>query len=158
MQISIGCRCIFLYGCEELSSAQAAKLKRIASFIVSVYVPMFFRIHLNPRATEGPDNMLFLRDVALDYKRMDNELVEVIRKIFLKHFHAGMKPTNVARNIQFKIPASKIDHLKHPDQSLPESVDIKRIGLEENTHEVLLQQSKQAGTLLCPRWQHHILE
>ena len=111
MSTANGYLLILLRDFEELSSAQAAKLKRIASFIVSVYVPMFFRIHSNPRAPEGPNNMLFLRDVVLDYKHIDNELVEVIRKIFLKHFHAWMNPTNVALNIHSKIPAYKIDHL-----------------------------------------------
>ena len=96
---------------EELLSAQAAKLKGIASFIVSVYVPMFSRIHLNPHAPKDPNNMLFLRDVLLDYKRIDNELVEVIRKVFLKHFNAWMNPTNVTLNLHSKIPAYKIHHL-----------------------------------------------
>ena len=129
-QIFIDSRRILLFGCKELVLTQAAKLKKIASFIVSVFVPMSFLIHLNPRTTEGPDKMLFLRDVVLDYKRINDELVEVIRKMFLKHFHAWMNPTNVALNIQFKILAYKIDHLKNPDQSLPESVDIEALALK----------------------------
>ena len=129
-QIFIDSRRILLFGCKELVLTQAAKLEKIASFIVSVFVPMSFLIHLNPRTTEGPDEMLFLRDVVLDYKRINDELVEVIRKMFPQHFHAWMNPTNVALNIQFKILAYKIDHLKNPDQSLPESVDIEALALK----------------------------
>ena len=110
-----------LFGCKELSSAQAAKPKRIASFTV-----------LDPCAPEGPNNMLFLRYVALDYKPIDKELVEVIRKIFLKHFNAWKNPTNAALNVHSKNPAYKVDHLKDqdPDQSLLESVDMEALALK----------------------------
>ena len=60
---------------------------------------------MNPHAPEGPNNMLFLRDVVLDYERIDNELVEVIEKNFLKRFHAWMNPTDVALNTHSKNPA-----------------------------------------------------
>ena len=64
---AIGCLRILFFGA-ELDSEQNTKLMRIVAFIISVYVPMFFRIHLNPRAPEGLTNiMLFLRDL-LDFE------------------------------------------------------------------------------------------
>ena len=106
---------------------------------------MFSRIHLNPHAPKDPNNMLFLRDVLLDYKRIDNELVEVIRKVFLKHFNAWMNPTNVTLNLHSKIPAYKIHHLKDPDQSLPERVDIAALALKRTPMKSFFSKaSKQA--------------
>ena len=44
----------------ELDSEENSKLLKTVAFILSVYVPMFFLIHLNPRVSEGPANMVFL--------------------------------------------------------------------------------------------------
>ena len=113
-----------------MTSTQATRLRRITSFIVAVYAPMFFRIHLNPRAPEGPNNMLFLRDLFLDFTHIDDELMQVLKKIFVKHFSAWMNPTNVALNVHSKNPAFRIAHLQDPDQSLPESVDTEALALK----------------------------
>ena len=50
----------------ELESKQDFKLLRIVA--LSVYNPMCFLIHLNPRAPEGQANMIFLRDLLLDFE------------------------------------------------------------------------------------------
>ena len=52
----------------ELDSEQNSKMLRIVAFILSVYVPMCFRIYLNPRAPQGPANMVSLGDLLLDFE------------------------------------------------------------------------------------------
>ena len=69
-----------------MTEVQKTYLLRIVSYIVSVYVPMFLRIHSNPRVPEDPTNMLFLRDLLLDYLEKDEILVDQsLRKVFIKH-------------------------------------------------------------------------
>ena len=51
----------------DMTEVQKTNLLRIISNIVSVYVSMTLRNHQNPREPEGPTNMLFLRDLFLDY-------------------------------------------------------------------------------------------
>ena len=67
---------LLLFG-SDMTEVQKEKLLRIVSYIVSVYVPMLLHIHLNPRAPEGPTNMLFLRDL-LDFQQKDEILVDQI--------------------------------------------------------------------------------
>ena len=74
--------------------------------------------------------MLFLRDLFLDFTHIDDELMQVLKKIFVKHFSAWMNPTNVALNVHSKNPAFRIAHLQDPDQSLPESVDTEALALK----------------------------
>lgn len=111
---------------EELTTAQSSNLISIASYVLSVYAPMFFRIHLNPRAPEGPANMIFLRDLLLDLMPRHKNLVEnVVKPIFLKHFIAWMNPTNVALNTHAKQPAFHIKHLQDIHQILPVETDTR---------------------------------
>ena len=53
---------LLLFG-NDMTEMQKTNLLRIVFYIVTVYVPMFLRIHLNPRVPEGPTNMLFQRDL-----------------------------------------------------------------------------------------------
>ena len=53
----------------KMTVTQNSKLLQITSYIISVYVPMFVKIHLNPRASEGPTNMIFLRYLSLDFRQ-----------------------------------------------------------------------------------------
>ena len=89
-----------MFGC-GMSTSQKGKLLRIVSYVVTVYVPMFLKIHLNPRAPDGPSNMLFLRDLLLDYHQKDEMLAnQGLKKVFVKHFVSWMNPINVALNVQ----------------------------------------------------------
>ena len=107
-----------------MTKAQQDKLHRITSYIVSVYAPMFFKIHLNSRAPEGPSNMLYIRDLLLNYSSEDTMLMEQsVKKIFVKHFNAWMNPTNVALNVYSKNPAFQLKHLLDKSQFLPDNVD-----------------------------------
>ena len=87
-----------MYGTVEFSEEHVEKLVHVCSFIVSVYAPMFLRIH-NPRAPEGPSNMIFLRNILLDFKSamgFDYEMCESLTKAYINHSVAWLNPTNVA--------------------------------------------------------------
>ena len=52
----------------KMTDSPKSKLLQITSYIVSVNVPMFLKIDLNLRSPEGPSNMVFLRDLLLDFR------------------------------------------------------------------------------------------
>ena len=90
----------------KMTVTQNSKLLQITSYIISVYVPMFVKIHLNPRASEGPTNMIFLRYLLLDFRQQHTNLVDhCVKPVFLKHFCSWMNPINVTLNIHSKSPA-----------------------------------------------------
>ena len=35
------------------------RLERIVNFVASVYAPMFLRVHLKPRTSDGPGNKIY---------------------------------------------------------------------------------------------------
>ena len=89
---------------------------------------MFLRIHLNPRVLEGPTNMLFLRDLLLDYREKDEILLDQsLKKMFIKNFTSWMNPVNVALNVYSKNPAYQAKHLEDPPQNLSDLVDIQQL-------------------------------
>ena len=68
-------------------------LERIVNFVASVYAPMFLRVHLKPRASDGPENAIFSRHLLLFFNQQDQTLVcEAIKKCFLKHATAWSNP------------------------------------------------------------------
>ena len=100
----------------DMTEIQKTNLLHIVSYIVSVYVPMFLRIHLNPHVPEGPTNMLYFRDLLLDYCEKDEILVDQsLKKVFIKHFTSWMNPVNVALNVYSKSPEYQAKHLEDPD-------------------------------------------
>jgi len=118
---------LLLFG-KAMTQVQKAKLLRLVSYAVSVYVPMFLRVHLNPRAPEGPSNMLFLRDLLLDYHQKDEMLVDhSLKKVFIKHFCSWMNPVNVTLNVFSKNPAYQVKHLEDPQQNLSDEVDTQQL-------------------------------
>ena len=101
-----------------------SKLLRIVAFSLSAYVPMIFRIRLNLRAPEGPTNIVFLRDLLLDFEVKDQDLAETaLKNVFVKHFVAWMNPTNVALNARSKHSAFHLSCLKNVHHDLPEKAD-----------------------------------
>jgi len=127
-------------------------------FIVSVYAPMFFRIHLNSRAPDGPGNMIFLRNLLLDFRSKDLELADMLKKTFTKHFVAWMNPTNVALNAHSKDPVFNLKLLQDLEQSLPDNVDTESLAWQRaSIQKVFTIKSKQTSTL-HQSWQYIILE
>ena len=61
---------LLLFG-SDMTEVQKTNLLRIVSYIASVYVLMFLRIHLNPHVPKGHIDMLFLRDLLLDCHEKD---------------------------------------------------------------------------------------
>ena len=54
---------------------------------------MFVKIYLNPRALKGPTNMIFLRDLLLDFHQQHTNLVDhCLKPVFVKHFCSWMNP------------------------------------------------------------------
>ena len=59
-----------------MTEVQKTNLLRIVSYTGSACVPMFLRNHLNPRVPKDPNNMLFLRNLLLDYREKDEILLD----------------------------------------------------------------------------------
>ena len=76
-------------------------LEGIVNFVASVYAPMFLRVHLKLRASDGPpENAIFSRHLLLFFNQQDQTLVcQAIKKCFLKHATAWSNPTNVAVSV-----------------------------------------------------------
>ena len=91
---------------------------------------MFFKIHLNSRAPEGPTDMLYLR-VLLDFSSEDTILMEqCVKKILVKHFNAGMNPTNVALNAYSKNLTSQLKHCRMNLSFVPDHADASSLNRE----------------------------
>ena len=89
---------------------------------------MCVKIHLNPRAPGLRTNMIFLRDLLLDFCRQHTNLVDrCLKPVFVKYFCSWMNPINVTVNVHSKSPAFQAKHLKDPDQQLPGDVDTKQL-------------------------------
>ena len=77
---------------------------------------MFVKIHLNPRAPEGPTNTIFLLYLLLDCRQQHTNLVDhCLKLVFVKHFCSWMNPINVPLNVHSKSPAFQAKHLQDPD-------------------------------------------
>ena len=73
-----------------------------------------------------PTNMIFLRDLLLEFRQQHTNLVDhCIKSVFVKHY--WMNPINVTLNVHSKSPAFQANHLKDPDQQLPGDVDTKQL-------------------------------
>ena len=54
---------------------------------------MLFLIHLNPRAPEGPANMVFVRDLLFDFEvKYQDFAVTALKNVFIRHFVAWINP------------------------------------------------------------------
>ena len=61
---------------------------------------MFVKIHLNPRATEGPTNIIFRRYLSLGFRQQRTNLVDhCLKPVFVNDFCSWMNPINVTLNI-----------------------------------------------------------
>ena len=93
------------------------RLRRIVCFVASVYAPMFKRVHLKPRAVNGPGNVTFLRELLLYYQQYDEELFSAAaKKCFLSHAASWLSPTNVALSVHSDDPSFPITALQSSQQ------------------------------------------
>ena len=74
----------------EMTEMQMVELLQIVCYVVTVYVPMFMKIHLNSCFPEGPSQMIYLRDLLLKLREKDREFVEhSLKKCLCKTFVHG---------------------------------------------------------------------
>ena len=103
----------------EITDTQKAKLPCVVAIIVSVYVLMFTKVHLNPRAPERPSNMVFLRDLLPDFRDNDEMMVGgSLKKASIKHFCTSVNPITVCLNLCSKNPVYQLKHFQDPEQHL----------------------------------------
>ena len=100
---------LFLFDIFELDNNSYQKLEKIISFIVNVYVPIFIKVNLHPRVPQGPENVLFARDLMKSFGVPDT-----VKEVFLNHAEQWLCPMN----------AAVIVHKENPTIS---SKDIKKI-------------------------------
>jgi len=114
---------LFLFKHNTLSAIDVAKLKRLVSYIISVYVPSFIMIHLNPRACDGPYLNLFQRDLLIAFQEIDIDVADVVFKYFVEHGSQWMSSENVALSLYSDSPPMSLDAVK-TSISLPAAVNI----------------------------------
>ena len=134
-----------------MTKAQQAKLHRIISYIVLIYmsVPMFFKNHSNPQTPEGPTDMLYLRDLLLDFSSEDTIFMEQsVKKIFVKHFNAWMNPTNVALNAYSKNLTSQLKHCQMNLGFIPDHADAPSLAWKTATLRSFFSSSRKDAPCL----------
>ena len=114
---------IFIFGyCVE--PAQISRLKRMVSFIVCVYLPVFLAIHLKSSAAEGHSVVLFIRDLLLAYKEVDLPVFEAIWKHFVQHASQWLSPKIIGLSVHAEVPPYTVDAVK--EKAFPKNVDIQQ--------------------------------
>ena len=76
---------LLLFGASNLDAKEKSKLYCLIYYIVSVDLPPFLVIHLNPKACEDSRLTLFQRDSLLAYEVTDPRLYEVVNRYFIQH-------------------------------------------------------------------------
>ena len=143
---------LFVFGSPSLllNVDKIIRLRRIVSFVASVYAPMFMRVHLKPRAVIGSGNMIYLRELLLCYQQCDEELFSAaVKKCFLSHAASWLNPTNVALNVHSDDPPFFIAALQSSQQSLPMQTPTQdNYVVGSKTYEKLFRR-KQKSSLCC---------
>ena len=96
---------------------------------------------------KGPTNIIFLRDLSLDFHQQHTNLVDhCLKPVFVKHFCSWMKP--IPLNVHSKSPAFQAKHLKDPDQQLSGDVDTKQLAWKRAPIRSYFGSSSKAATCL----------
>ena len=144
-----GCRRLLIFDVCRLDERERAKLIRLISYVVSVYIPSFGTIQLKPSAAEGPVITLFQRNLLLAYNENDSELGEVALKYFYDHAQQLVTPINVALSVNAEVPpyCDKAAQTGH----FPDSVDARKLLQERRASlkEFFTFGSKAAACVLC---------
>lgn len=85
-------------------------LVTIVNFIVDVYAPFWFQIHLNPRLPSGPANILFARDLLLGHE--NEELFHHILPYFQSHALTWLSPKNLCVSVYSESPPMPIEDVR----------------------------------------------
>ena len=133
-----------IFGAGQITPDQRARLIKIASYILSAYIPSFFEIHLKPSAAQGPSITLFQRDLLFAWREIEPELVDVLWKYYVKHASQWLSPKNVAWSVHANVPPYSIEAVK--TGSLPPQVNIETCltNRSSNLKHFFTTQSKEA--------------
>ena len=121
---------LLLFYYDKLNRHQQTTLKRLVSYIVSVYVPSFIMMHLKPQAAEGPQLTLFQRDLLNSYQEIDREIADVVFKYFLDHGVHWLSPKNVSLSVFSEVPPYCMEAVK--TASFPDVVNTRAL-LQDRT-------------------------
>ena len=70
--------------------------EKLVWFVISVYTSNFLPIYFNPRAADGPSNMIYCRDLLLAHKSIDRDLFNVNKASYEIHAISWLNAVNVA--------------------------------------------------------------
>ena len=116
----------------RLDDFQRSNLVRLASFILSVYVPSFFIIHSKPSVAEGPGITLFQKNILHAYRDIDPELAEVAVKYFYEFAVQWLSPINIALKVFADVPSYSDEAVT--TGSFSQSVDISMLKRDRKTN------------------------
>ena len=117
---------LLIFNLGNLSNLQQKRLNKIVSFIISVYLPSFIMIHLNPKAAEGPSLTLFQRDLILAYRQLEPNIADVVWNYFVPHASKWLSPVNVALSVYAETPPYSVEAVSF-SESFPDSVEIRTL-------------------------------
>ena len=106
-----------IFNPSNLTATQKAKLQKIVSYIIYVYVPSFLMVHLHPKAPEGPFLCLFQRELLCSYFEIEPNISEVAMKYFLSHASQWLSWKNVALSVFAIVAPYTAKQLKLPSHS-----------------------------------------
>lgn len=98
---------IYIFDVFDFDKHQCEKLQAIVSFILNVYVPIFVQTNLYPRIPNGPDNVIFARDLMMSFGVPDT-----VKNIFLNHAEQWLSPVNAAVVVHQETPPISLEDLK----------------------------------------------
>ena len=81
-------------------------------------------IHLKPKASDGPFLTLFQRDLLFAYRKIDEEVADVVLKYFVEHGSKWLSPKNVALSLFSDCPPFSLNAVK-TSSALPADVDTR---------------------------------
>ena len=146
---------MLIFNIGNLSNLQRKRLNKIVSFILSVYLPSFIMIHLNPKAAEGPSLTLFQRDLILAYRQLEPDIADVVWKYFVPHASKWLSPVNVALSVYAEIPPYSLEAVSS-SESFSDSVDIGTLlsDPKQRLRHFFTKQSKEAPCISASHLNH----
>ena len=127
---------LLLFGASNLDVEEKCKLYRLVSYTMSLYLPSFLMIHLNPKACEGSRLTLFQRNFLLVYKVIGPRLCDVVNRYFIQHALSWFSPHNVAMSMFSENPPFTKEALTSLS-SLLEEVSVENLLLTATRETVL---------------------
>ena len=88
---------------------------------------MFLKIYFNPSAAEGPNNMLFARNLIVAFSKLEPVLVNHFWHIFVNHAENWLGGPNLALSTFSKNPPFSLETLKDPEQRLPKTINFESL-------------------------------